>query len=143
MTFGVFAQIVGGCDEQKRNILEIKSTFENSLTKLPCRKYNCICAILTGNRLKCRGEHMRHFLITYKENRRNGLGMIMHRKISISKPTGDIGLDAKAAVGIFISSTGNLKKNEIIEIQEVDENNEPIGEVIKPMDNTSIVPTGR
>ena len=54
---------------------------------------------------------MRHFLITYKENKRNGLGMVMHRKISISKPTGDIGLDAKAAVGIFISSTGNLKKN--------------------------------
>ena len=54
-----------------------------------------------------------------------------------------IGFDAKAAVGIFISSTGNLKKNEIIEIQEVDENNEPIGEVIKPMDNTSIIPTGR
>ena len=86
---------------------------------------------------------MRHFLITYKENKRNGFGIIMHRKISISKPTGDIGLDAKAAVGIFISSTGNLKKNEIVEIQEVDENNEPIGEVIKPMDNTSIVPTGR
>ena len=86
---------------------------------------------------------MRHFLITYKENKRNGLGMVMHRKISISKPAGDIGLDAKAAVGIFISSTGNLKKNEIIEIQEVDENNEPIGEVIKPMDSTSIVPTGR
>ena len=32
----------------------------------------------------------------------------MHRKVSISKPTGDIGFDAKAAVGIFISSTGNL-----------------------------------
>lgn len=86
---------------------------------------------------------MRHFLITYKENKRSGLGIVMHRKISISKPTDDIGLDAKTAVGIFISSTGNLKKNEIIEIQEVDENNEPIGEVIKPMDNTSIVPTGR
>ena len=57
---------------------------------------------------------MRHFLITYKENKRNGLGIVMHRKISISKPTGDIGLDAKAAVGIFISSKGNLKKNEII-----------------------------
>lgn len=95
------------------------------------------------NLLECRGGYMRHFLITYKENKRNGLGIVMHRKVSISKPTGDIGLDAKAAVGIFISSTGNLKKNEIIEIQEVDENNEPIGEVIKPMDNTSIVPTGR
>ena len=86
---------------------------------------------------------MRHFLITYKENKRNGLGMVMHRTISLSKPPGDIGLDAKAAVGIFISSTGNLKKNEIIEIQEVNEYNRPIGEVIKPMDNTSIVPTGR
>ena len=86
---------------------------------------------------------MRHFLITYKENKRNGLEIVMHHKISISKPTGDIGLDAKTAVGIFISSTGSLKKNEIIEIQEIDENNEPIGEVIKPMDNTSIIPTGR
>ena len=86
---------------------------------------------------------MRHFLITYKENKRNGLEIVMHRKISISKPTGDIGLDAKAAVGVFINSTGSLKKNEIVEIQEVDENNEPIGKVIKPRDNTSIVPTGR
>ena len=67
----------------------------------------------------------------------------MDRKIAISKPTGDIGLDAKAGVGIFISSTGNLKKNEIIELPQVDENNEPIGEVIKPMNSTSIVPTGR
>ena len=86
---------------------------------------------------------MRHFLITYKENKRDGLEIVMHRKISISKPTGDIGLDAKAAVGVFINSTGSLKQNEIVEIQEVDENNEPIGEVIKPIDNTSIVPTGR
>ena len=53
------------------------------------------------------------------------------------------GIDAKAAVGIFINAIGSLKKNEIIEIQEIDENNKPIGEVIKPMDNTSIVPTGR
>ena len=51
--------------------------------------------------------------------------------------------NAKAAVGIFINSIGSLKKNEIIEIQEIDENNKPIGEVIKPMDNTSIIPTGR
>ena len=60
--------------------------------------------ILMANPLKCRGGHMRHFLITYKENKRNGLEIVMHRKISISKPTGDIGLDAKAAVGVFINS---------------------------------------
>ena len=83
--------------------------------KCPVESIIAICVILTWNQLKCKGGYMRHFLITYKENKRNGLGMIMHRKISISKPTDDIGLDAKAAVGIFISSTGNLKKNEINE----------------------------
>lgn len=86
---------------------------------------------------------MRTFLITYKELKKYSTDMELHRVVKISKETGDIGIDAKAALGVFINSTGTLKKNEIISIQELDENNKPIGEVIKPMDNTSIVPTGR
>ena len=86
---------------------------------------------------------MRNFIITYAPIQKFGKMVTRNTKIIISKPSGNIGIDAKAAVGVFINSVGSLKKNEIIEIQEVDENNEPIGEVIKPMDNTSIVPTGR
>lgn len=86
---------------------------------------------------------MRTFLITYKELKKYSPDMELHSVVKISKATGDIGIDAKAALGVFINCTGSLKKNEIISIQELDENNKPIGEVIKPMDNTSIVPTGR
>lgn len=86
---------------------------------------------------------MRNFIITYAPIQKFGKTVTRNTKIVISKSTGNIGIDAKAAVGIFINSIGSLKKNEIIEIQEIDENNKPIGEVIKPMDNTSIVPTGR
>ena len=86
---------------------------------------------------------MRNFIITYAPVQKFGKTVTRNTKIVISKPVGDIGVDAKAAVSVFINSIGNLKKNEIIEIQEVDENNKPIGEMIKPMDNTSIVPTGR
>ena len=38
---------------------------------------------------------------------------------------------------------GNLKKIEIIEIQEKDKNGDNIGEVIKPAGDSSIIPTAR
>ena len=86
---------------------------------------------------------MRNFIITYAPIQKFGKMVTRNTKIIVSKPAGNIGIDAKAAVGIFINSIGSLKKNKIIEIQEIDENNKPIGEVIKPMNNTSIIPTGR
>lgn len=86
---------------------------------------------------------MRKFLITYKELKKYASKNERHRIVQISKSTGDIGIDSKAAVGVFINSTGTLKRNEIISIQELDENNNPIGEPIKPMDDIAIIPEGR
>ena len=59
--------------------------------------------------------------------------------IRLSKPTGRTEYDAKAAVGIFTASHGNLKKNTIIKIIEMDENGQ-IGEDIVPTDGSSIIP---
>ena len=41
--------------------------------------------------------------------------------IRLSKPTGRTEYDAKVALNIFTSSFGNLKKNTIIHIKEMDE----------------------
>ena len=60
--------------------------------------------------------------------------------IRLSKPTGRTEYDAKAALNIFTSSCGNLKKNTIIRIKEMDENGQ-IGEDIVPTDGSSIIPT--
>lgn len=82
---------------------------------------------------------MRNFCITWKENKYNAIERTQN--VAVSKPSGDIGQDAKAALNIFIATVGNLKKNEIISIQEVDENGKNIGEPIVPISNeNSIVP---
>lgn len=60
--------------------------------------------------------------------------------IKLSKASGNIGVDAKAATDLFIRAFGNLKKNTILCIQELDEKGVPIGEPITPMENTNIVP---
>lgn len=62
--------------------------------------------------------------------------------IQLSRPTGETNIDAKAALNIFISQFGNLKKNTIIKIIEMNENGQ-IGEDIIPMTDTSIIPTKR
>ena len=62
--------------------------------------------------------------------------------IKLSKPMGRTEYDAKAALGIFITSYGNLKKNTIIKIVEMDENGQ-IGEDIIPINGSSIIPAGR
>ena len=59
--------------------------------------------------------------------------------IRLSKPTGRTEYDAKAALNIFTASYGNLKKNTIIRIKEMDENGQ-IGEDIVPTDGSSIIP---
>jgi hypothetical protein len=41
-------------------------------------------------------------------------------------------IDAKSALQVFMSANGNLKKNTIIHIQELDKNGEPVGEPIVP-----------
>lgn len=62
--------------------------------------------------------------------------------ITLSKPIGKTSYDAKAALNIFISHFGNLKKNTIIKIIEMDENGQ-IGEPITPMEDSAIIPAGR
>lgn len=66
-----------------------------------------------------------------------------HSFIQLSNPTGETAKDAKAALGIFINTNGNLKKNTIVRIIEMDENGQ-IGEDIVPTSNeNAIIPAGR
>lgn len=60
--------------------------------------------------------------------------------IRLGKPTGHTDIDAKAALNIFISQCGNLKKNTIIKIIEMDENGQ-IGEPIIPREENAIIPS--
>lgn len=69
----------------------------------------------------------------------------IHRNtfIQLSNPKGETAKDAKAALGVFISTNGNLKKNTIVKIIEMDENGQ-IGEDIIPTDGeNAIIPIGR
>lgn len=81
---------------------------------------------------------MKSFRITYKNKSDD---IVRKTIVGISKESQNLGQDAKAAVGIFISCVGNLKKYDILEIQELDKDKNPIGEPIKPMDDSVIVPT--
>lgn len=83
---------------------------------------------------------MRKFQIAYKPISRYETSVNRNALINLSKETGDIGKDAKAALNIFISTVGNLKKYEIIEIQEINDKGRPIGEPIKPVGENTIVP---
>lgn len=81
---------------------------------------------------------MRYFLFYYTDLRS---GMNLKRKVTLSRSTGNISIDAKNALGVFINSTGTLKYIDVTEIQELDKENNPIGEPIRPVGDTSIVPT--
>lgn len=76
---------------------------------------------------------MKFFIITWIENKKN----------SIQRQNSVMSTDAKSALDVFIKNFGNLKKNIIISIQEVDKNGDFIGEPIVPADETSIVPVRR
>ena len=67
---------------------------------------------------------------------------VRHTLISLSNPSGKTEFDAKRAVEIFTAKNGNLKKNTIICIKEMDENGQ-IGEDIVPQEDSSIVPVGK
>ena len=70
---------------------------------------------------------------------RDGQNFKRQTFIRLSKPTGHTDIDAKAALNIFISQCGNLRKNTIIKIVEMDENGQ-IGEDIVPTDGSSMIP---
>lgn len=75
---------------------------------------------------------------------KDGESVSRRTKIRISKPTGKTEIDAKAALGLFTTSCGNLKRNTVIRIKEFDENGEQIGEDITPSaEENAIIPSGR
>lgn len=88
----------------------------------------------------------RIYRIEWNENKAKNYGnqpLIKHTLITLSNPTGNTAVDAKAALNIFATSVSNLKKANIIRIQEMDENGQ-IGEDIVPAETeNAIVPTGR
>ena len=84
---------------------------------------------------------IRNYNITWYPTK-DGKNFSRQTFIRLSKPIGKTEHDAKAAVNIFTSQFGNLKKNTIVKIIEMDENGQ-IGEDIVPTDGSSIVPTGR
>ena len=84
---------------------------------------------------------IRNYNITWYPTR-DGENFSRQTFVRLSKPTGQTQYDAKAALGIFMSQCGNLKKNTIVKIVEMDENGQ-IGEDIVPTDGSSIIPAGR
>ena len=67
-----------------------------------------------------------------------------HTLIRLSNPTGKTEIDAKNALNLFTKSCGNLKRNTIIRIQELDEDGKQIGEDITPStEENAIIPSGR
>lgn len=82
----------------------------------------------------------RTFVFKWYENVRYGTPVERENSVLVTKPSGDIGHDAKAATELFCKSFGSLKKNTIISIQEMNDKGEPVGEPITPADENSIVP---
>ena len=75
----------------------------------------------------------KRFLFTWKTK---GYDVERHNLITVScKPTevaNSIAVAADRATSIFKQSFGNLKKNDIISIQEIGDDNTPVGEPIVP-----------
>ena len=62
--------------------------------------------------------------------------------VKLMDANGEVAIDAKRALNIFIKSCGNLKKNTVTEIIEMDEDGNQIGDKITPTGD-SIIPVGR
>lgn len=67
---------------------------------------------------------MKTFEILWFKNEK--YGNPIERKVVVQS------IDAQSALQVFMSANGNLKKNTIIHIQELDKNGEPVGEPIIP-----------
>lgn len=83
--------------------------------------------------------NIRNFVFNWYENVRYGTPIERKNTIQVTK-TSDLGHDAKKATDVFCKGFGNLKKNTIISIQEMNDKGEPIGEPIVPTEENSIVP---
>lgn len=69
---------------------------------------------------------MKTFIFNWKTNKKYNPNVTRNTKIEAA--------DAKTATDAFMKTFGNLKKNTINFIQEVDKQNQPIGEKIVPND---------
>ena len=75
----------------------------------------------------------RKFLFTWHKNERYGEPVERHNYITVTKASKDLGMACNAATELFKRSFGSLKRNTILSIQEVDENNAPLGEPLTEM----------
>lgn len=67
-----------------------------------------------------------------------------HTKVQTNvADSAELSIGAKAATDLFCRTLGNLNKNEIVSIQQIDKNGNPIGEPILPMEGSSIVPIAK
>lgn len=74
-------------------------------------------------------------------SKKNKIKRIAH--IDLSNPSGQVEIDARSALGIFIKTFGGLNKNDVFCIKEFDENGQ-IGEDIRPTsDESTLVPLGK
>lgn len=78
----------------------------------------------------------RSYLITWFKNGYHE--SVRETLVNIPKPTGKTSKDAKAALDIFMTYNGSLKKNTIVSIKELDENKKQIGKDITPSKNKDI-----
>ena len=64
----------------------------------------------------------RYYIFNWYENAKNYCGCRLERKnrVNITNPTGEVAIDAKRALNLFIRGFGNLKQNTIISIKEFD-----------------------
>lgn len=81
----------------------------------------------------------RTFIFNWYENTRYDSPIERKNTVVVAR-TNDIGHDAKQATEVFCKSFGNLKKNTINSIQEINEKGESIGEPIIPAEENSIIP---
>ncbi len=84
----------------------------------------------------------RKFAFVWYENPKYGNPITRNNAIEVVNASPDTGMAAKAAVAVFTKRFGSLKKNTIVSIQEFNDNG-PVGEVITPSEESSIVPTGK
>ena len=75
---------------------------------------------------------------------KDGEALSRNTLVRLSHPTGKTQIDAKNALGLFVKSCGNLNRNTIIKIQELDGDGKQIGEDIIPSaEENAIIPSGR
>ena len=81
----------------------------------------------------------RNFAFKWYKNEKYNKPLERTNSITVSNASPDTGLAAKTAVDIFTKTFGSLKYNTIVSIQEYNEEG-PVGELITPAEDNSIVP---